>query len=182
MRKLIIFNNTFVRVALVGLCLLATVPTFAQRSRQAASASTLSWDLGASMGSYGGSSYTEINLGLNWLLTDYLIWRNAAFGRMVTGAENVYGLDTSLRFQTYASTSDDTFGIGFFAGPGYRFANTNYTAAFAEGGLLLKLGGLNIGGGVKQFYYSNPGTDVNGNRLANSDTVFFLILSGGGAL
>ncbi len=147
-----------------------------------AAAANLTWDLGASAGSYGGANYSEINLGLNWQLTDYFVWRNAVFGRFPNGAENVYGLDTTARFQTFAQTESGTFGIGFFGGPGFRFSKINYTAAFLEGGMILKMGGLNVGGGVKQFYYSNPGTDVLGNRLSTSDTVVFLILSGGGAL
>ncbi|PWU20504.1 MAG: hypothetical protein C5B49_04180 [Bdellovibrio sp.] len=146
------------------------------------SAAEMSWDLGAATGSYGGSSYTEANLGLNWFLLDYLNWRNALFGRFVSGADNVFGLDSSLRLQTFLSTESGGLGVGFFAGPGYRFARSDYSAAFLEGGVQFKLGGLRIGGGVKQFYYSNPGLDVLGNRLPNTDTVYFIILSGGGVL
>lgn len=142
----------------------------------------LSWDLGGSAGSYSGASYTEINLGLNWQMTDYFVWRNALFGRFPSGLESVYGLDTTARFQTYAQTDGGTFGIGFFGGPGYRFSKIEYTAAFIEAGLILKLGGLNIGGGIKQFYYSNPGLNSTGQRMPNSDTVVFLILGGGGSL
>lgn len=142
----------------------------------------LSWDLGGSVGSYGGKSYSEINLGLNWQLKDYFVWRNAVFGRFPNGGDSIYGLDTTARFQTYAESEGGTFGVGFFGGPGYRFSAIDYTAAFLEGGLIMKLGGLNIGGGVKQFYYSNPGLNSAGQRLPNSDTVVFLILSGGGVL
>lgn len=143
-------------------------------------ASTLTWDLGAAMGSYGGSSYTEVNLGVNWHLTDYLIWRNAGFGRF-SELENITGLDTSARFHTFLGSEDASLGVGLFGGPGYRFSQTHYSAAFAEAGLILKLVAFQIGGGVKQFYYPHPGTDAQGKRLANSDTVIFLILSGGGA-
>lgn len=169
-------------LSICGCVLGLSLATPAQAARyQRSETSSLTWDLGGAAGTYGGSSYTELNLGLNWKLLDYLVWRNAVFTRMITGADTVYGLDTSARFQTFASTNDDNFGIGFFGGPGYRFSKTAYSAAFLEGGLVLKLGGLHIGGGVKQFYYTNPGTDVNGNRLSNQDTVVFLILSGGGS-
>lgn len=143
---------------------------------------TLTYDLGGAAGTYVGQSYTEINLGLNWKLADYLVWRNAVFARMVSGADNLYGLDTSLRLQHYASSDDGRFGLGFFGGPGYRFSKTNASALFAEAGVQVKLGGINLGGGVKYFNYPNPGNDGAGNKLPSNDTVYFLILSGGGTL
>lgn len=143
---------------------------------------TLTYDLGGAAGTYVGQSYTEINLGLNWKLTDYLIWRNSVFARMVTGADNLYGLDTSLRLQHYVASQDGRFGLGFFGGPGYRFSKTSASAIFAEAGVQVKLGGINLGGGVKYFNYPNPGNDANGTKLPSNDTVYFLILSGGGAL
>lgn len=150
-------------------------------AHQKSQAADVTWDLGASAGNYGGASYTEVNLGLNWFLADYLIWRNALFGRFAA-SENLYGLDTSLRLQHYSATDGGGLGLGFFGGPGIRIAQSPYSAMFLEGGLILKLGGLNIGGGAKQFYYTNPGQDTFGNRLPTTDTVFFLILSGGGTL
>ncbi len=143
---------------------------------------TLTYDLGGAAGTYVGQSYTEINLGLNWKLTDYLVWRNSVFARMVSGADNLYGLDTSLRLQHFVSSEDGKFGLGFFGGPGYRFSKVNASALFAEAGVQVKLGGLSIGGGVKYFNYANPGTDSKGAKLPSSDTVYFLILAGGGAL
>lgn len=142
----------------------------------------LTYDLGGAAGTYVGQSYTEINLGLNWKLADYLVWRNAVFARMVSGADNLYGLDTSLRLQHYASSDDGQFGLGFFGGPGYRISKTNASAFFAEAGVQVKLGGINLGGGVKYFSYPNPGNDSTGNKLPTNDTVYFLILSGGGTL
>jgi hypothetical protein len=167
---------------LVGGLVSAPAAQAGRRPAQEEVQPVLTWDVGAASGSYGGAGYSEVNLGVNWHLLDYLVWRNAVFGRFISGASNVFGLDTSLRFQSFAQTDDRNFGIGFFAGPGYRFSQVNYTAAFLEGGLLLKLGGLNVGVGAKEFYYSNPGTDIYGRRMSNSDTVVFFILAGGGAI
>lgn len=143
---------------------------------------TLTYDLGGAAGTYVGKSYTEINLGLNWKLTEYFVWRNAVFARMINGGENLYGLDTTARFQHKVSSDDGRFGLGFFGGPGYRFSKANASAFFAEGGVEIKLGGIHLGGGVKYFNYPNPGTDSTGAKLPSDDTVYFLILSGGGAL
>lgn len=144
--------------------------------------SKLSWDLGGAFGTYGDFGYSEINLGLNWSLQDYLVWRNSVFTRFSSGGQSASGLDTSLRLQHSVSSQDGTYGLGFFGGPGYRISDAKYSALFGELGLRLKLGGLNIGGGVKAFSYSNPGLDRNGNQLPKTDTVMFLILSGGGSL
>jgi len=142
-----------------------------------AKAYDLTWDLGASAGSYAGQGYSELNVGLNWFIEDYLVWRNAVFARFPDSQDMVTGLDTSMRFQQYGTSDSGTFGAGFFVGPGIRFSKTDYSAMFLEGGVQLKLGGLNIGGGAKYFNYMQPGPG-----LSKNDTVFFLILSGGGAL
>lgn len=147
-----------------------------------ASAQSLTWDLGASTGSYNGIGYSEVNLGVNWSFTDYLIWRNSVFSRFPSTGDGVQGLDSSLRLHHAVYSDDGTFGLGFFGGPGYRFSSAAYSAAFAEAGLLVKLGGLQIGGGVKAFRYSNPGTDLTGAALPPDDVTYFIILSGGGAL
>lgn len=143
---------------------------------------SLTWDLGGSVGSYNGVSYSEINLGVNWFLQDYLIWRNSVFSRMPAMGESVQGLDTSLRLQHSVTSDDGSLGLGFFGGPGYRLSEAKSSALFGEVGVLVKLGGLRIGGGVKSFSYSNPGKDLNGVDLPKTDNVFFLILSGGGSL
>lgn len=140
------------------------------------------YDLGGATGNRGDQSYTEINLGLNWKLTDYFVWRNAVFSRMSSGSETLYGLDTTARFQYSATSQDGRFGLGFFGGPGYRFSKSENSALFAEAGVQFKLGGINLGGGVKYFTYPNPGKDSSGADLAKNDTVYFLILQGGGTL
>lgn len=143
---------------------------------------TFTYDLSASVGSYDGNSYTELNLGLNWFLSeDWLIWRNALFSRFGSGFDTITGLDSSLRFAHRISSDSGTFGINMFAGPGLRFANQNSNAVFGEAGLLFRIGGLQVGGGVKALQYTQTRTDSRGRELSKNDTQFFIILAGGGA-
>lgn len=141
----------------------------------------LTYDLSLSVGSYNNLSYTEANLGLNWSMQDWLVWRNALFSRFGSGFDTVTGLDTSLRAVQDFRTDSGLFGVDFFAGPGLRFASPNSNAAFAEAGIGFKLGGLYLGGGVKRLYYVSDRKDSLGNSLDKNDTLFFIVLSGGGA-
>ncbi len=133
------------------------------------------YDLGISAGSAGGRSYTEAQLGINTYFDHWLAWRNAGFGRFISDADNIFGVDTSLR-GIYSAQAGQLAGATFFGGPGYRFANRMKDVPFVEGGLVLRLASLAIGGGVKVFM----------NRLVDknlgSDTQYFLILSGAGSL
>ncbi len=142
---------------------------------------TLTYDLGASTGTYNGYGYTEINLGLNWNLYDYLTWRNSFFSRSVQSLSSVSGLDSSARFSWDVTTEGGGLGLGVFAGPGVRFSKKENSATFVEAGLTVKLGGINIGGGFKTLFYNSPGTDSSGRDLPKSDTGYFIVLSGGGA-
>ncbi|MBX2994591.1 MAG: hypothetical protein KF681_07210 [Bdellovibrionaceae bacterium] len=170
------------KIMILMFCLSLPAASWAQRRASGSSTSggsRLTYDLGASTGSYGGYSYSEINLGLNWYFADWMSWRNAVFTRQ--GKEqNTTGLDTSLRFE-YNAVGED-FGVKAFAGPGYRFASKSLSAAFAEAGLVFKLGGLSIGAGAKTMMYQNPGEDSSGGTLPKQDTSYFLILGGGGVL
>lgn len=155
---------------------------FSQASFAAAqSKPTLTYDLGASTGTYNGYGYTEINLGLNWNLYDYLTWRNSFFSRSVQSLSSVSGLDSSARFSWDVSTDGGGLGLGVFAGPGVRFSKKENSATFVEAGLTVKLGGINIGGGFKTLFYNSPGTDAAGDDLPKSDTGYFIVLSGGGS-
>jgi hypothetical protein len=164
--------------------LLVSSSALAQRRAQISGRSSkdgmkLTYDLGASAGSYAGQSYSEINLGLNWYFADWVAWRNALFSRFGSG-ESTSGLDSSLRFE-YKATGD-TFGLQAFAGPGYRFASKSLSAAFAEAGVVFKVGGLSLGAGAKYMHYTSPGEDSTGKTLPKDDTSYFLILGGGGVL
>ena len=142
---------------------------------------TFTYDLGASTGTYNNLSYTEITVGLNWYLLDYLVWRNAIFSRFGSQISTIAGLDSSIRFVFDAETDNSKLGIGFFAGPGYRFSDTNDSGVFGEAGVVLKAVGLAIGVGVKSLIYNNPGTNPDGSNRPKQDNVIFIILAGGGA-
>lgn len=150
-------------------------------SSQEGSDSKFTWDIGGSTGSYNGLSYTEINLGLNWSFSDYLVWRNALFSRVRQGSETVNGLDSSLRLQYTLASEDGGVALSLFGGPGYRVATRDASAAFVEAGAEGKLGGLRVGASAKMIFLPNPGTDVNGDSLPKQDIVYTITLSGNGA-
>lgn len=134
----------------------------------------MTFDLGASTGSVNGYSYSELNLGVNAYITDYFAWRNAGFARFQSGENNIYGLDSSLR--GIFDVSGSMAGFTAFGGPGYRFVNEGDNVPFLEGGLVLRGGGLSIGGGAKTFFNSAVRSG------APNDTQYFLILAGSGSL
>lgn len=152
------------------------------RSRSG-SDSTLTYDLSASFGTYNEKSYNEVTLGLNWFVVDWLNWRNSLFSRFGSGLDTVTGLDSSARFQGSLETDGGGLGIHAFVGPGVRLASQNYNAVFGEAGLIFKLGGLRIGGGIKSLYYladrKDSATDLT---LPKNDNQVFIILSGSGSL
>lgn len=151
------------------------------RQVSASSRPTFTYDVGGSVGNYNGTSYSEVNLGLNWHFNDYLTWRNAVFSRFGSEQASASGLDTSMRFDYGLQSQGGSLGFNVFAGPGYRFSKNEYSAAFAEAGLTVKLGGLNIGGGAKLMNYTSPGTASDGSNLPKNDVTYFIILAGGGA-
>lgn len=160
---------------------LAERKIYKKADRPAESHLRFTYDLGASMGTYNGYSYSEVTLGLNYYLNSFIIWRNALFSRFGSNANSAAGLDTSIRFQFNSFSEVGDYGLTLFVGPGFRLSSEKYTGYFGEGGLVLKLQGLHIGGGVKSMIYTNPGRDANGAVLPTTDTIIFLILGGGGA-
>ena len=171
------------KLVLFFLVLLTTSGALAQRHRSSDSRSSgsplLVYDLGASSGTYAGQGYGEITAGLSWYWLDWLAWRNAIFSRFGPGPSSS-GLDSSVRFE-YNVRGDD-FGMKAYAGPGYRFASKDLTAAFAEAGIIFAIGNLHLGVGVKSMYYTNPGQDNLGNPYARTDNSYLLIIGGGGVL
>lgn len=143
---------------------------------------TFTYDLGISSGTYNDKGYSEVQLGLNWSLLEHLIWRNSLFSRFGSGLKTTGGLDTSARFTYNTPRDEQGFGVGFFAGPGYRISDKENSGIFGEAGLTLKMAGFATGVGVKAISYNSPGTDSDGRQLSRTDTVTFLILSAGGAL
>lgn len=171
-------------LGLIFISVLAAQSSLAQarRVRQESTGSrpTFTYDIGASSGTYNGNTYNEINLGLNWQLNEYFVWRNAAFHRFGTRVDSASGLDTSARF-VFNADSDSGLGIGLFAGPGFRISNKENTGVFGEAGATVKAGGLKVGVGVKSITYSNPGENSDGTQRTKTDTTVFIILAGGGA-
>lgn len=141
----------------------------------------ISYDISASVGNQDGASYTEINLGLNWALTESFTWRNSLFSRQGSAIEAVQGLDSSMRYQFSAKSDTGRTGFDAFIGPGVRVASRQHNAAFGEAGVVFTLGGLRLGGGVKALSYFTD-RDNGLGPLPKSETQYFLILAGGGAL
>jgi hypothetical protein len=146
------------------------------------SESRLSYDVSGSQSTQNGRTYQEINLGLNWKLSDWLIFRNSAFQRQAQDQDTVYGLDSSLRLEQVFQNKDQTLGLKFFGGPGVRIASEKSNAYFAEAGLSVKLGGINIGAGAKALQYDQVRRDSSGNELPRTENQVFITLSGSGTL
>jgi hypothetical protein len=144
-------------------------------------APTFTYDLGLSSGTYEGKGYSEVQLGLSWYLSDYLVWRNSVFSRFGSDVDSAAGLDSSARFVYNTPRDEQGFGIGVFAGPGYRFSNKENTGVFGEAGLNLKMAGFATGVAVKSIYYNSPGKDSDGRDKGRTDTVVSLVLSAGGS-
>jgi len=135
------------------------------------------YDLGLSSGKTNDKTYTEVQLGLNWNLSEYLAWRNALFTRFGSGIESTSGLDTSARLNYNSDREPGEFGIGVFAGPGLRISKKENTGVFGEAGVTLKGPGLAIGAVVKSIHYPAPADGEPKN-----ETVVSLILGASGAL
>lgn len=154
-----------------------TTPTSASTA-----GSKITYDISASLGEQNGQQYQEINLGVNWVMNSFLNWRNALFTRMGQDVTSVSGLDSSLRLQLTSINEESTFGVHAFLGPGVRIATENWNAAFGEAGLIFKLGGIQLGAGIKSLQYFEGRSDRNKNPLPKNENQVFIILSGGGTL
>lgn len=154
-----------------------STPALAQSS-----SSTMSYDLSGGVGSYNGNSYTEIDLGLNWYLKDWLNWRNSLFTQFGSSINTTYGLDTAAIFGTGFYTSGGGAGVELFAGPGLRFANEDASGYFGKAGLIFAIGGLRIGGGAQVTKYYESRHDKYGYKMPDEEVQYFIILAGGGSL
>jgi hypothetical protein len=152
--------------------------TFAASS----SDSRVSYDVSGGSGTRDGETYSEIHLGLNWFVEDWLNWRNSLFTQFGTEVKTVYGLDSAALFKADAYNSGRTLGVEVYAGPGLRFATEKSNAVFGKAGITFALGGLRIGGGVQALHYVEDRTDKNENVLGKDETQYFITLSGGGVL
>ncbi len=139
----------------------------------------LRYDVSGSSGTYNGTTYSEINLGLNYFISEWWVWRNSLFQRFSSG-DTVSGLDSSIRFGNRMD-SNTGMALDFFIGPGVRLASHSANAAFAEAGIGFKLGGIYLGVGYKYMEYFAP-AEVAGITLPKSDSQLFFVVGGGGNL
>jgi hypothetical protein len=123
-------------------------------------------DGGGSVGSSNQGSFYEINLGISYYVTEWLIWRNAPFFRFQSGAPNSFGLDTSVRGQ-YSPPIAAEFSPTLMMGAGFRFINTGSHAPFAEAGLGLRVSDIQIQLGVKYIAGKLLHADVEDEVIFN---------------
>lgn len=140
------------------------------------------FDISGSSGNYNGSTYSEVNLGLNLNFTDWLTWRNAAFKRFSSGTNpESTGLDSSLRF--VLDTPFDGGGFRVFAGPGYRWSSpSTKNALLGEAGASIQLGRFSLGAGAKYLRYDQAQYDSNGIEIKKDDVSYFVTIAGGAGL
>ena len=140
-----------------------------------ADGSKLTYDISLSSGSVNNVNYSEVNVGLNYFLTEWLNWRNAGFSRFVSEGTDVYGIDSSVRIYSVTQVGEEG-GLTLFGGPGARVASEGDPTVFAEAGVVLNAAGLTFGFGGKTLF--NKFNDSN----AENDTQYFIILAGAGSL
>lgn len=148
----------------------------------AQSESKFTYDLTGSSGTRDGSSYSEVHLGLNWMMGEWFNWRNSIFSQFGTKIKTVSGLDSEALFKFDTYTQSRSLGVEFYAGPGVRLADQKSNALFGKAGLTIALGGLRIGGGVQALHYLEDRVDSNNNPLNKDEVQTFITLSGGGSI
>lgn len=141
---------------------------------------TFTYDVSASTGTNNGKSYSEINLGLNAYLADWINWRNAIFSRQGAGIKTVQGLDSSLLLGWQVFNQERDLGFQAYIGPGLRFATDKNNAAIADAGVILTLGGIKLGAGAKALSYFEKREDLSGDQLKPSEIQYYFVVSGGG--
>lgn len=161
---------------------ISTLLTFSTLASQAAPSNEtplVNVDIGGSTGSYNGSSYSELNLGVNLNFTDWLTWRNSAFKRFSSnGNKDITGLDSTMRLISNTQFTGGAFRL--FAGAGYRFADpSEKNALIGEAGLGINAGRFGLGGGAKYLKYDKAQYDSNGVETKKDDIVYFITVSGG---
>ena len=162
--------------------LILLFPIFCFAKPASTQKSRLSYDISGSQSTQNDRTYQELNIGLNWFLSDWLIFRNSAFQRQSQDQDTVYGLDSSLRLQHSLQNDENTLGFKVFGGPGIRIASEKSNAYFGEAGVGIRLGGINLTAGVKSLQYAEKRYDSNGNKLPNTENQVFIGISGGGSL
>jgi hypothetical protein len=155
----------------------------AASGRSSSADSKVTYDVSGSQSTKNGKDYQEINVGLNWFLQDWLIWRNSAFQRQGDSIKTLYGLDSSIRLQQEWMNSGRTLGFKIFGGPGIRAASiSSNNAYFGEAGLGFRLGGINIAAGIKALRYYKNRVDEDNVILPKDENQVFVTISGSGIL
>ena len=163
-------------------------PTWAQKKslptipKVSTSKKTFTYDVSASTGTNNGKTYTELNLGLNAYLADWINWRNALFSRQGAGIKTVQGLDSSLLLGWQVFNQDRDLGFQAYVGPGLRLASDKNNAATADAGVIVTLGGIKLGAGAKALSYFEKREDLSGDKLKSSELQYYFVISGGGGL
>ena len=132
------------------------------------------YDLGGSSGTFNGSSYLEAQLGLNWFLKEWVIWRNSIFYRTSALQPRLFGLDSNIRLQAQIGNRD--LNLRLFGGPGARITTQGQVLPLIETGAVVRLGGIQIGGGARFILHKWVGDSET------NDVMFFLIFGGSGRL
>jgi hypothetical protein len=176
------FNYFMKQVFLFFILIFSQITLAIQGTAQTGSDSRVTYDVSGSQSTQNGNTYQEINVGLNWYLQDWLIWRNSAFQRQSQNIDSIYGVDSSFRLQKEWLNDSRTLGFKIFGGPGVRAASSDSNAYFGEAGVGLRLGGLMLGAGVKSLKYFSTRKDKTGVILPKDENQVFFTISGGGAL
>lgn len=171
------FENNLMKKLIAALLLITSFSSMSLAQGR----SDLTYDISGGVGSYNGNSYTEIDLGLNWYLKDWLNWRNSIFTQFGSTINTVYGLDTAMLVQGSLYTQGRGFGMDAFIGPGLRFASEDSNGVFGKAGLVFNLGGLRLGGGAQVTHYYESRKDKDNVKLPDDEVQYFIILSGGGS-
>lgn len=134
----------------------------------------ISYDLGATSGSYDSASYTEVSGALNWYFQPQMSFRNSFFGKLGNNMKSTLGVDSSVRYFLVPDFGYSDQGISIFAGPGIRFSDPQNMALLGEVGTFLRFNQLIIGGGFKTLVYSERGQARDGTDLPDVDNIVFI--------
>ncbi len=130
-------------------------------------------DLGGSSNFNQDSSVFEANVGVNYYVMRWLVWRNAPFYRSQTGMNAAFGLDSSLQ-GVFRERLAEGIEPNLRLGGGYRVINIGGSSApFLEGGAGLNVQGITVGASAKRIFHS-----VVTTGMAN-ETLYSLTFSGG---
>ena len=164
--------NAKMRVMLLLVVVMLSAPPVVLFSFQAFdSYPSFSYDVGAGSGYSSAGGFYEVNAALNTHLQAWLVWRNSAFFRGHTDADEFFGLDTSMQAGSRVRAGDQAW-LNYHGGAGYRLTSIGKHAPFAEAGTSYRAGGFRLGANVKYIFYELIGED------RDDEFVFSISISG----